>query len=831
MKNKKLYIYLIIAFIVMMITILIPKESKAVTDGQMVLPEGKYVIRAGTDTSKALDVEWQSKNNEANISIFKYDGWAHQQFNLTYCGGGYYTISASHSGKMLDVYAALKERGTNVQQFAANGGDNQKWKIVSIGDGFYSVISKCNGLYLDIYGGYSANGTNVQVFSDEHQSKSQKFKFERVDGGSTEVPTVPETPQTPVDNGTKTIEDGNYTIVAGTSDKMVLSVAGQSTNNEANIELDYNSNLKSQQFNIKYDGNGYYTISPLHSGKMVDVYASLKTRGTNVQQFAANNADNQKWKIVDIGNGYYSIISKCNGLFLDIYGGYSAKGTNIQVFSDEHQSKSQKFKFVAAGSMGTTGAEPTPTPTPTTPVQTFTYKSYKSKYLKDYTGSLDETKYPGYTEAINNLLKAHPNWKIKLLVIGRDFTEITSGECKVHSRNLVPSSTSGEWVCPTCGTKLYDSGWYCASEKAVAYYMDPRNFLNEKDIFQFMDINTYVEGAYPTSKIQEEVNGTFLEPYAEDITTACRNQGVNPLFVIARLFQENGRSGSSTTRGLKDSDGKVYYNPFNIGASGNGVSQILANALAKAKSYGWDTMEKAIEGGIMFCKANWLENCQNTLYLNKFDIDDTNGSSLYSHQYMQNLMAAYSEGRSMYSMIKDVNSVNSGHTFIIPVYENINAEISVVPNDNIETFLMNVEVTGSDVRFRSGASTNSDIIEELAKGTVLLSMQRGINSDWQYVVKPDGTAGYVSGAYLKQVDDVTTCNIKMKVKTNDGAGVNVRLGPGTNYGRVTSIADNTEVTVIDNTTYSNLDGNKWFRVILSDGKQSFVSGNYLVNVE
>jgi uncharacterized protein YraI len=71
----------------------------------------------------------------------------------------------------------------------------------------------------------------------------------------------------------------------------------------------------------------------------------------------------------------------------------------------------------------------------------------------------------------------------------------------------------------------------------------------------------------------------------------------------------------------------------------------------------------------------------------------------------------------------------------------------------------------------------------------------------------------------------------MKVKTNDGGGVNVRLGPGTNYGRVTTIADNTEVTVIDNTTYSNLDGNKWFRVILPDGKQSFISGNYLVNAQ
>lgn len=46
-------------------------------------------------------------------------------------------------------------------------------------------------------------------------------------------------------------------------------------------------------------------------------------------------------------------------------------------------------------------------------------------------------------------------------------------------------------------------------------------------------------------------------------------------------------------------------------------------------------MQKALEGGIGFCKDNWLENYQNTLYQNRFDIDSTNGTSLYTHQYMQ----------------------------------------------------------------------------------------------------------------------------------------------------------------------------------------------------
>ena len=41
---------------------------------------------------------------------------------------------------------------------------------------------------------------------------------------------------------------------------------------------------------------------------------------------------------------------------------------------------------------------------------------------------------------------------------------------------------------------------------------------------------------------------------------------------------------------------KIGINPFNIGAvNGNDV----ATALAKAKQYGWDSMQKGIEGGII----------------------------------------------------------------------------------------------------------------------------------------------------------------------------------------------------------------------------------------
>ena len=358
--------------------------------------------------------------------------------------------------------------------------------------------------------------------------------------------------------------------------------------------------------------------------------------------------------------------------------------------------------------------------------------------------------------------------------------------------------------------------------------MDPRNFFDEVNIFQFQDVNEYLDEACTLEGIKAKVKGTYLEKYADDIEKACRNTNVNPYYIIARLIQEQGNNGTQIGRGMDGGDGKTYYNPFNISANGTGWEQIYANALARAKKEGWDTMQKALEGGIGFCKDNWLENYQNTLYQNRFDIDSTNGTSLYTHQYMQNLMGAYSEAKTLQSMYKNTGKLDSEFTFIIPVYEEMDKTITPLPSNSSETYPINVETTGTNVLLRSGPSTSSNIIKTITdKGTVFLSIERGINSDWQKVVTPDGTIGYISGKYLKQIDDVKTCDYKANVKTNDGYGCNVRIGPSTDVAKLTALAENAEVTVIDNSTYKNINGYDWYRIIISDGRQAFIPSKYL----
>ena len=589
----------------------------------------------------------------------------------------------------------------------------------------------------------------------------------------------------------QTLEDGTYVIRSAIDTKFVLDVNGASIDNGSNVQLYEYTAVPQKRFEVKYLGDGYYNIVAEHSNKSLDVKDASKLKGANVWQWEQNGTDAQKWIIKDAGNGYYNIISKCNGLYVDVLNANASNFTNIQM-CDGNGLNAQKFKFV----------------------------STKTDI------DIDTNKYPGYKEKIEKLMEKHPNWKFELLYTRLNFFDAIEGEYTVHSTNLVPTTYGGEWVCVTCGTTLYDSGWYCASKKAIAYYMDPRNFLDEINIFQFQDVNQYINNACTLEGIQTKVKDTFLENYAHAIDNACKSQNVNSYYIIARVLQEQGKTGTPIGTGMDGGNGKIYYNPFNIGASGNGYDEIYTNALATAKSYGWDTMQKALEGGITFCKKNWLERYQKTLYQNKFDIDKRDGTSLYTHQYMQNLMAAHSEAKTMRNMYSNTNTIESEFTFIIPIYEGMKSTISEIPKNNQELSPINVRITSDNgLIIRKEASTASEKLKVIGFNETILSVQR-INN-WNKVITKDGLIGYMSGDYLEQVVDEVNCNYTATVKTNDGKGCNVRVGPSIQLRKIVSLPDGVNVTVINEGAYNNIDGYNWCRIKLEDGRQAFMPISYL----
>ena len=146
--------------------------------------------------------------------------------------------------------------------------------------------------------------------------------------------------------------------------------------------------------------------------------------------------------------------------------------------------------------------------------------------------NIDDTRYPGIKEKIKQLQSKYPNWKFKLLYTRLDWNDVITNEYTGHGtspKNLVykTSNYQGEWICSICGDKKYDNGsWRCTSEKAIKYMMDPRNSLNEEDIFQFeeltnvgCDINTlqnmtFYISPYQVSFLEKEYN-LFQDPAIE----------------------------------------------------------------------------------------------------------------------------------------------------------------------------------------------------------------------------------------------------------------------------------------------------------------------------
>ena len=478
--------------------------------------------------------------------------------------------------------------------------------------------------------------------------------------------------------------------------------------------------------------------------------------------------------------------------------------------------------------------------------------------VEDIEKKIDENKYPGYKEKLISLKKANPNWKFTIYVTGLNWNTVINNETKgLHSRSLVQGKT-GEWLCEECGTKVYDSGgWMCASEKAVSYLMDVRNYLTPSYIFQFEELS-YNPNTYTIEGIEKVLNGTFMYKksireyyknskyanitFADAIMEAANTSGVSPYYLAARIRQEVGVNGSNSIYGTyKGYEG--YYNFYNIGATsgsdpiGNGLKYASDTSLGKYL-LPWNDPVKAIKGGAIWIAANYISVGQDTLYFQKFDVVK-NGSSLYTHQYMQNIFAAKNEGYTTYNAYNKLGLLDNNYNFIIPVYENMPKSLSTEPKNVVSNTASNeqVKITQNNVMIREKPTTSSARLAILKKNTVLTRLEKNVAQangyTWDKVKLSSGVIGYVANNYLAVVSSKTTNNSSSsqsgeKVKVN-ASNVNVRKSATTSSGKITTLAKNTVVTRLQkNVAYKN--GYYWDKVQLSNGKIGYMASNYLTPV-
>ena len=433
----------------------------------------------------------------------------------------------------------------------------------------------------------------------------------------------------------------------------------------------------------------------------------------------------------------------------------------------------------------------------------FKYDIEAAQTVSTDINSINTSKYPLIKEKIESVKKEHPNWNFKILYTGIDWEKAISYEYTGHGsspKNLVPDSSNyrGDWICEYCGDTAYDSGsWKCASISAIKYMMDPRASLNSTDIFQFLELSYNQQTGYSRDVTKMMVSGSFLnnDTYINTIMDSCKKYNVNPYYIVARLLQEQGKSGSTLTKGQGYNGQYVgYYNAFNIGASGSNKDKVILNGLAKAQSNGWTSLELSIDGGIKLLASSYIAVGQNTLYLQKFDVDDSDGK-LYWHQYMQNILAAQNEGTTLRKTLVNINALDNAYTFIIPVFENMPTNTSSRPSTTatptkIDADLVEVNVTTS-LRIRNapnGSSTkgylySGEVVTRLEKATSKVN-----GTYWDKILKSDGTEGYVARCTYDGESPYKEYLVSVggTANTSNDSANNETLGDLNNDGQITS---------------------------------------------
>ena len=295
-----------------------------------------------------------------------------------------------------------------------------------------------------------------------------------------------------------------------------------------------------------------------------------------------------------------------------------------------------------------------------------------------------------YRDALYKLKAAHPDWIFVKQNTGLDFKASVASEGKGAYSLIYTKSAKNSWI-----EAKYDDSWSYATDGIIAYYMDPRNFLTETQVFQF-EQQTYNPGYHTESSVQRILNGTFMAgsieeeavTYASAFMSLAQKYNISPILQAARVRQEQGVSGTSALISGKYPGYEGYYNYYNVGAVS---SNPIVGGLTYAKEHGWNSRLTSLDGGVRFLCNSYVNRGQDTLYLQKFDVDASYDGVL-THQYMQNIAAPSSEADSAYKGYKTAGLMeDTPFVFRIPVYNNMPSGRSVKPDSNDELTL-NVDI-------------------------------------------------------------------------------------------------------------------------------------------
>ena len=334
------------------------------------------------------------------------------------------------------------------------------------------------------------------------------------------------------------------------------------------------------------------------------------------------------------------------------------------------------------------------------------YVFYDSDYMSVYTYTPDasfEQKIAAFPDSykadLRELHSQYPNWEFIAEKVKYKDKEVTfSGAVMEQFNNLRKKVQIGSKLQPiswrSMGLGSYDwkkkewvsseGGWTGASKEVIAYYMDPRNFLNDSEIYMFME-QSYNATGQNEAGVQKLISGTFLEnsytpvsdevgggSYLKVIMEAAKKSGVNPYVIASKIIQEQGREGKGSLISGTYGSYKGYYNFFNVGATGTSDTDVIVSGLEMAKAKGWTNRYLSILGGAKFLGENYISKGQDTYYYQGYNV---HGGG--THQYATAVHDSYNKGKNLAGTYK--NQKDMKLSFVIPVFSDMPSKASPMP--------------------------------------------------------------------------------------------------------------------------------------------------------
>ena len=208
-----------------------------------------------------------------------------------------------------------------------------------------------------------------------------------------------------------------------------------------------------------------------------------------------------------------------------------------------------------------------------------------------------------YIPALLALHDKYPKWNFEALIVGENFSTAVSKERQIggHAQQRIQQYSGNDgkgYYCECSSCKKNGSyvifekpNWVAASQSAVEYYLDPRNFLNEEYIFQFE--STEYNAAHTQQGVEYILEGTWLHnanitykdangkdityknssgntvKYSKAIMDAAKYSNMSAYYLASKIKQEVGGVPQANAGGASGTNSTYpgIYNLYNIQAN------------------------------------------------------------------------------------------------------------------------------------------------------------------------------------------------------------------------------------------------------------------------